>query len=190
MPDSPPRRALVIVDMSVEQVAGISYNARTLISNCHKLAESEYFNLRIDCRLWLRSPDESSLSWVWPETAKTMFVAGSKGASLIPELGELSSGLAFVPKNNYSCFANSTLLSTLLDENIEEVYVCGINTDYCVFATALDSFQNKLRTFVVEDAISSMHGKEAHQDGLRNFVKHFGDEVLVKTEDCIARPRN
>ena len=179
-------RALIIVDMSNEQVSPIEYNRKIVIQNCRKLAlnENDFFDLCIDSKLWLLSPEESSLSWVWPETAKTMFVAGSEGASLIPELADISP-VTFVPKNNYSCFANSKLLSTLRDAHIDEVYICGINTDYCVFATAMDSFQHMFRTFVVKDAVTSVRGKEAHVEGLHNLERHFSSNALVLTDDIV-----
>jgi nicotinamidase-related amidase len=183
---TPPVRALIVVDMSVEQVAGIRYNLKSLIANCRALCEnsSKFFDLILDSRLWLRSKEESSLSWVWPETFETMFVAGSEGASLVTDLRTYENYMQFVEKNNYSCFANSQLKSILDQAHVTEVYICGINTDYCVFATCLDSFQYKFRTFVVKDAVSSIGGKAAHEEGLRNLIKHFGDQVLVETKDC------
>lgn len=184
---SPPHRALIIVDMSNEQVSDIEHNRKCVIQNCRKLAlnENDFFDLCVDSRLWLSSPEESSLSWVWPETATTMFVAGSEGASLIPELADISH-VKFVPKNNYSCYANSKLLSVLREANIDEVYICGINTDYCVFATAMDSFQNKFRTFVVGDAVTSVRGREAHIQGLHNLERHFSPKALVLTHDIVS----
>lgn len=181
---SPPIRALIVVDMSVEQVAGIEYNLKSLLSNCRILCEnaSHFFDLVLDSRLWLRSKEESSLAWVWPETCETLFVADSEGASLIPDLRHYK--MQFVEKNNYSCFANSQLRSILDKANVTEVYICGINTDYCVFATCLDSFQHNFPTFVVQDAVSSIGGKSAHEEGLRNLTKHFGDQALVETKDC------
>lgn len=187
--DPPTQRALVIVDMSVEQMSAVTYNAQQVIRNCRSLAlnENKFFDLCIDCKLWLRSPEESSLSWVWPETATTMFVAGSEGASLIPELRDIST-LKFIPKNNYSCFANSKLLETLREANINEVYICGINTDYCVFATAMGSFENKFRTFVITDAITSNGGRVVHNQGLNNLEKHFSSRVFVTTEEIMSHP--
>jgi nicotinamidase-related amidase len=179
------KRALIVVDMSVEQVQQIQYNVKTLISNCEQLCQnsSRFFDLLIDSRLWLYSPKESSLSYVYPETAREMSIANSVGASLIPELRPFN--LKFVTKNNYSCFANSELQQILSDSSIEEVYICGINTDYCVFATALDSFQtNKFYTYVIKDAVSSIGGQLDHEDGLRNCIKHFGENCLVSTKDC------
>jgi nicotinamidase/pyrazinamidase len=182
MSEPPTRRALVIVDMSVEQMKAVSYKAEEVVKNCVKLAKHlSFFDVVIDCKLWLTNPEDSSLSWAWPETARTMFVAGSTGASLIPELREIP--MTFIPKNNYSCFCKSRLLSKLQENNISHVYICGINTDFCVFATAMDSFQHQFKTFVIVDAVTSIRGKEAHQEGLRNLERHFSANVLISTQD-------
>lgn len=183
------RRALVVVDMSVEQVAGINYNLKSLIANCQVLCEnsSKFFDVILDSRLWLRSKEESSLAWVWPETCRTMFVADSEGASLVSDLRPYASNMQFVEKKNYSCFANSKLLSILQEAQVTDVYICGINTDYCVFATCLDSFQYMFRTHVVTDAVTSIGGKGAHEEGLRNLTKHFGNQVLVQRKDCCSK---
>ena len=181
------RRALIVVDMSVEQMSAVRFQADTVVRNCRRLALSQVFDLRIDSKLWLKSPQESSLSKVWPETGKTMFVADSEGACLIPDLRDLTAVWKFVPKNNYSCFANSDLLSILKANNITDVYLAGINTDYCVFATALDSFQANLwDTYVVQDAVTSVRGQEAHEEGLRNLERHFSDSVLVTTDEVLS----
>lgn len=189
-PSPPTRRALVIVDMSVEQMAAVTHNAQQVIQNCKSLAlnENDFFQEFVDCRLWLHSPEESSLSWVWPETATTMFVAGSEGASLIPELREIPH-LQFIPKNNYNCFANSKLLTRLRKANVHEVYICGINTDYCIFATAMGSFENKFKSFVIMDAVTSNGGRAAHDAGLRNLEKHFSSGVFITTQQILCPPK-
>jgi len=200
--------ALIVVDMSVEQVRGVSYNKDALIANCARLLRAEeegpkkLFELKIDSRLWLKHPSESSLSWVWPGSGVDLFKAGSEGASLIPELrrrrqrqrnrdssndDDDDDDVIFVKKKNYSCFAQSDLLELLRRRGITEVYVAGINTDYCVFATAMDAFANFLRVYVVEDAVSSCRGREAHAEGLRNVRRHFGPDALVTTEQVLQR---
>ena len=181
-------RALIIVDMSVEQASAVTYNSKEVVANCRELAlnKDRFFDLVVDSKLWLTSPDESSLSWVVPETAKTMFVAHSEGARLVPELRSVPD-VVFVPKNNYSCFAKSELLQVLQKAGIDEVYVCGINTDYCVFATTMASFENQFRTFVVSDAITTVRGKDAHEEGIRNLERHFSSNVFVTTKDIVSR---
>ena len=123
-------RALIIVDMSIEQVSTVTYNSKKVVANCRELAlnKDRYFDLVGDSKLWLTSPDESSLSWVVPETATTMFVAHSEGVRLVRELRSMPD-ILFVPKNNYPCFAKSGLLQVLQKDGNEQVYLCGINTD-------------------------------------------------------------
>jgi len=59
----------------------------------------------------------------------------------------------------YSAFADNqytffTPLARLLHSNdISAVVVCGLATDYCVRATAIDSCKFAFQTFVVRDAI-------------------------------------
>src|SRR3569623_1874189 len=130
------KKALIIVDMSVEQVSDVSYQRESVIANIRKLTASteKELDLLIDSRMWLTHPSDSSLSWVWEETAQTLFVADSEGASLIPELRPENSHqpLTFVRKYNYSCFAGEQcqLLPLLRSNHITHVYICGINTDY------------------------------------------------------------
>jgi nicotinamidase-related amidase len=169
-------------------MSAVTYKSNEVVANCRRLAlnENRFFDLVVDSKLWLNDPEESSLSWVFPETGRTMFVADSEGASLVPELRSIP-GVVFVSKNNYSCFAKSDLLRVLRRAAIEEVYVCGINTDYCVFATTMASFENQFRTFVVSDAVTTVRGKSAHEEGLRNLERHFSSNVFVSTKDIVSR---
>ena len=203
------RRALILVDLSVEQMSAVErHDADAIVANLIRLVtareeasftkESQnsatgIFHLGIDCRLWLKSPQESSLSKVWPEAGRTMFVADSDGASLIPELGAIiqssrhdnpTAGIPwiFVPKNNYSCFANTQLHNILQEHDISTVYIAGINTDYCIFATALDAFSYHYDTYVIRDAVTSVRGRNAHDEGLHNLTRHFGETILVTTD--------
>lgn len=209
------KHALIVVDMSVEQVGDVSYRRDEVIDNIRSLilagssndndssgsggAETNnnpLFDIMVDSRLWLESPSESSLSWVWQGTGRTLFKAGSEGASLIPELRDdataagaatMSTRMTFVRKYNYSCFAGEhcQLLSILRSRRITDVCLCGINTDYCVFATALDAFQNDFRVTVASDAVTSVRGRHAHQEGLRNLERHFGNRVLRTTSQVL-----
>jgi len=81
----------------------------------------------------------SMSSWIpscgWPDpTRREQHVVGlgSESAQLVPELRSIPIK-RFVPKNNYSCFAKSKLLTVFRDAIIEELYICGINTGFCVF---------------------------------------------------------
>ncbi len=51
----------------------------------------------------------------------------------------------------YSAFDGTTLAHTLRARGVRRVYVCGLATDYCVKATALDALNNGFETTVIGD---------------------------------------
>jgi len=172
------RRALVVVDMTVEQVANIKFQKDEMIQTIKNLAQSGQFDALVDSHLWFeKGGPPSSLAEMYPHIGR----AGTPGAELIPELRGL--GLDFVKKYQYSCFAGgSPLESYLRNHSIEEVVITGINTDYCVMATALDSFYAMFQTRVVESGVSSFNGKAGHLEGLKDIRRFLGNIVVGPEE--------
>ena len=89
----------------------------------------------------------------WPSHC----LAGTPGAALHSDL-ELPDDHVSVHKGTrtdsecYSGFEGTGLADTLRDRVIKTVYVCGLATDYCVKATALDAVNEGFGTVVVLDA--------------------------------------
>ncbi|NUM54900.1 MAG: nicotinamidase [Candidatus Hydrogenedentes bacterium] len=54
-------------------------------------------------------------------------------------------------KEAYSGFDGTALAESLRDANVGRVFVCGLATDYCVKATALDAVRNGFETYVIDD---------------------------------------
>ena len=197
-----PKNALVVIDMSVEQVANISYRKREVIETIRRLATSTSFDLIIDSHLWIGPNDDSSLRKLY-----SVGQMGSEEARLIPELrnvlGDNISADAtssdddqtktedakrprqFVRKYNYSSFAQPSRLNDVLRAHqITDVYLCGINTDYCVFATAMDAFYESYNVFVVEEGVTSVCGAAGHRQGLEQINK-FGCAKIVSVDDIM-----
>ncbi|XXQ39261.1 Isochorismatase family [Plasmodiophora brassicae] len=185
MDDDHARRALVVIDMSVEQVVDDLYGRAPVIDNINRLVEATgaVFAASFDCRLWIGAPSETSLWAVYPGVGS----AGSAGARLLPEI-DPNGRLAFVAKRNYSCFFETDLDDRLGRAGIRDVYLAGINTDFCVFATALDAFYRRYTTRVVHDAVTSVLGRDAHRAGLARVQAHFGPRALVATADVLQLP--
>lgn len=177
------KAALLVVDMSVEQVAPLSEaSTQTIAAAIEDLAASRRWTLKLDSRLWLEDNRESTLSQVYPEWGVSMGVPNSPGAALLPQLR--SCGLQFVQKKHYSCFVDSTLLDLLNEHEITDVFITGIHTDYCVFNTAMDSFaRGRFRTFVVEDGVGSISGSAGHRQGLSWIRAHLGSHAVVSLEE-------
>ena len=91
---------------------------------------------------------------LWPPHC----VADTEGADFHPDL-QVVDGMTIVSKateresDAYSGFEGTDLGSQLLAGGVAEVFVCGLATDYCVKATALDARKAGLATTVLTDAI-------------------------------------
>ncbi len=93
-------------------------------------------------------------------------IQGTKGARFHPDLKLpkeavlLSKGMD-PEQDSYSGFQalsaqGRDLESVIRDLAIDEIYVCGLATDYCVRATALDAVRRGLRVRVLKDAIKGV----------------------------------
>ena len=122
-------------------------------------------------------------SVLWPDHC----VAGSQGADFHPALQswraryifrkgtrkELDSYSAFLENDGVTSTGLAGLLSSL---GVDKVIVCGLATDYCVKATALDARRLGFEVVVVEDAI---RGIGASPDDIENA------QVRMREEGCV-----
>lgn len=51
------------------------------------------------------------------------------------------------------------LAGYLRERKIQNVYVCGLAADYCVFYTAKDSLKESFKTYIIEDATRAIDNK-------------------------------
>lgn len=108
-------------------------------------------------------PDHCSFTaqgGIWPAHC----VAHTDGAAFHPELQvsrirHLVSKAVTKGSEAYSGFQGTDLARLLRSSNLRRVFVCGLATDYCVKATALDARHAGLDVVVIEDAI---RGVEVH----------------------------
>ena len=104
---------------------------------------------------------------LWPDHC----VQGTKGAELNPTLyfecideyvvkgtnPEIDSYSGFFDNNK----AHETDLDgILLDYSIEEIYIVGLATDYCVKFTALDGYDLGLDVYLIVDGVRGLDGAE------------------------------
>ena len=105
-------------------------------------------------------PDHSSFAQQggpWPVHC----VAESYGAAFHPRLrldqvDRVVNKGTDVPTDGYSGFAATELEADLRAHGVRRVFVCGLATDYCVKATALDALHAGFETVVLEDASAAV----------------------------------
>ena len=83
-----------------------------------------------------------------------------------------------IEKNTYSA-VNSELIQYISEHNIEEVYLCGFDTDGCVLKTAFDLFEKKIRTYILKDYCMSSGGEKYHNEAIDILERSIGTEYIV-----------
>lgn len=179
------KAALLVCDMTNEQVANLAQaRKKTIVSSIQQLAELPQWTIKLDSRLWLHNNKESTLSQVYPDCGTTMALPNTDGADLLQELKGCN--LQFVEKKHFSSFVHSKLMETLQLADITHVFIAGINTDYCIFNTALDSFaRGKFQTHVVEEGVGSVAGSKGHEQGLTWIRSHMGPDSVVSLAHAV-----
>ena len=110
-------------------------------------------------------------------------VQNTEGAAFHPALREdpritvISKGLG--DKDCYSAFDETNLASQLRRENVEEVIVGGLATDYCVKNTVLDALKNGFKVKAVQNAMRAVELQPG--DGARAIeeMRNAGAEIVT-----------
>jgi nicotinamidase/pyrazinamidase len=189
------RTALVVVDLQndfADPAGSLSVaggQAIVPLVNAHVREAREAGALVVATQDWHpeSTPHFAKDGGIWPVHC----VAGAWGAQLHPSF-DLPADAPRVPKGSngedgYSGFTmrdpqsgteTPTGLERLLrDGAIERVVVCGLATDYCVLATALDAARLGFAASVMTDAVAAVN--LAEDDGDRAFDRLRGAGVTL-----------
>lgn len=82
----------------------------------------------------------------------------------------------------YSGFENSDLARILRDNGVDEVYVCGLATDYCVRASAIDACGEGFDTTVVEDAVRGVEVNPGDSERAIEDMRAAGAQIATSDE--------
>ncbi|MGA2420699.1 MAG: isochorismatase family protein [Candidatus Acidiferrum sp.] len=154
-------RALIVVDVQRDFCEGGTLAAsetRSLLQPLGEyLAAARHLGTKIVFTQDWHPPNHSSFATEggpWPVHC----VAGSPGAELMPPL-VAEAGDVVVHKGQmregagYSGFESTSLTEQLRKLGVQEAAVCGVATEYCVRATALDAAKAGFRVTALRDLI-------------------------------------
>lgn len=175
-------RALLIVDLQNDFCPGGALGVpegHQVVPVINGLMES--FELVIASKDW--HPKKTKHFDKWPVHC----VQHTYGAAFHPNLNAENIDQVFIKgtgreDDGYSAFeaTNIDLETYLKDHEVDDLYVCGLTTDYCVKASALDAKAIGFNVFVVEDAIRAVNANK--DDGERALEEmKFKRIVLVKS---------
>ena len=95
----------------------------------------------------------------WPKHC----VRGTEGAEFVVKLPEdavIISKATEPDKEAYSGFEGTNLAEILREKGVKRVYICGVATEYCVKATALDAVKNGFETYLLRDAVKGINPRD------------------------------
>lgn len=78
--------------------------------------------------------------------------------------------------DGYSAFeaTSNNLENFLQGHDVTDLYVCGLATDYCVLASALDAHKKKFNVLVIEDAVRGVDVVKGDVERAIEEMKHMG----------------
>ena len=124
------------------------------------------FNIVVASKDW--HPDNSVHFNTWPKHC----IRNTKGAEFHPDLYTKTVSKVFFKgtegkDDGYSAFqaTNENLEEYLKKRSVDELYITGLATDYCVLQSALDAVKKSFRTYVLTDAVMAVNVNE--RDGER-----------------------
>ncbi len=97
---------------------------------------------------------------------------GTDGTKPLSDLGPQSTDI-ILEKRRFSAFFKTDLDQTLRTMKVDTVAIGGINTHFCVLATAFDAVCNDFYTIILED-LSAAYKKEIHD----NFLDAYRNSAI------------
>lgn len=190
-----PRSALIIVDVQNDFCPGGALEVPRGDEVVEKInAVIKFFNIIIASRDWhpVCTVHFKEYGGMWPPHC----IRGSRGAEFHPQLDisrinhVISKGMGN-SDNGYSAFEglclqgelDSDLLNLLHDWNVAKLYICGLATDYCVKATALDAKRYGFETYLLEDACRAVNINP--DDGAKAVKEMKEAGVIITTTDKV-----
>ena len=160
--------ALLIVDVQ----AGFVNDATKHIVSAVEALQSRYD--RVYATRFINAQDSPHRNWIdWHR-----FGEDSPEIELAFSVGD---DTVVVDKNTYTC-VDDEFLSDLRKHKIEEVHICGIDTDACVLKSAVDLFEAGIRPVVLANACASHAGQEFHEYALRILRRLIGKAQIDEAQ--------
>lgn len=179
-------KALLIVDVQNDFLPGGALAAPQgdkIIPVINKLIDSNNFDFIVASKDW--HPRKTIHFNKWPVHC----VQNTNGAELSPDLKTDKIDLIALKgtsnkDDGYSAFeaTNINLSQTLKNKGINDLYVTGIATEYCVLNTVLDALKHNFKVFLITDAIKGVNVKEGDDLKAINQMKSKG-AIIIKSKD-------
>jgi nicotinamidase/pyrazinamidase len=129
---------------------------------------------------WHKEDDDEFKRFNWPKHC----VRNTPGAEIVRELAPRQFDGKVVKKLTYDAFSNPRMERLLKELNVNELYIVGVATEYCVKNTALSALRKGYKVVIVVDAVKSVtkEGGKLALDELSNAgaMLKSSEQVVVE----------
>ncbi|WP_297506368.1 nicotinamidase [Thermococcus sp.] len=177
-----PEEALIVVDMQRDFMPGGALpvpEGDRIIPRCNEYIRE--FRRRgaliVATRDW-HPPNHMSFKergGPWPRHC----VQNTPGAEFVVELPRdavIISKATEPDREAYSGFEGTNLAEILKKNGVKRVYICGVATEYCVKATALDAVKHGFEVYLLRDAVKGI--KPEDEERALEEMKRAGVRIL------------
>ncbi len=187
------KRALLIVDVQNDFCPGGALGVERgdeVIAPLNRLAREflEHNEVVVKTRDW--HPEVTKHFATYGGTWPVHCVQGTRGAEFHSDLVDdprvivISKGLG--DEDSYSAFDSTGLAELLRKCGVEEVWVGGLATDYCVKNTALDAVREGFRVKVIADAVRAVNLQPGDDERALAEMREQGAEIIPSTRAARA----
>ena len=109
-------------------------------------------------------------------------IRNTEGAKFSSDL-LIDKNTIIISKESYSAFNNEgeSLNIILRENNVKNVYIGGLATDFCVRNTAIDSVKNGYNTYIIWDASKGVFKKKS-ENKIKEELKNGGVNLVFLKE--------
>ncbi|MEV4333470.1 isochorismatase family cysteine hydrolase [Streptomyces sp. NPDC049597] len=125
------------------------------------------------------SPYETITGWTRLRTPEEQ--------ALVPELVPYIGRAAAVIDKGQSSLFTAEGIDLIRDAGWSDLVLCGIDTDACVYDSAVDAYQRGYRPWIVTDACASTGGPEYHDAALLLAARNIGPDHVVTSDAVLSR---
>ncbi|MEU4655112.1 isochorismatase family cysteine hydrolase [Streptomyces sp. NPDC023723] len=125
------------------------------------------------------SPYEKITGWTRLRTPEEQALV----ADLLPFA---TSAAAIIDKPQASVFTSEGA-RTIREAGWTDLVLCGIDTDACVYDSAIAAYQSGYRPWIVTDACASTGGPDYHDAALMLAARNLGANQLVTSDNILTR---
>ena len=161
------KKALFVIDV---QGFFENKNTRTIANKINKYIKKNKNKYSLIIFTIFKNNNNSSLSKIfkWTDCSK------GKHIEIMKELSDLVDKNKIVFRNTYSLLKAPRLKEKLKKYKIEQVDICGFETDACVLATTYDLFDSGYKPVILKNLCSSTSEEKLHKPALKIIGRSCG----------------